>query len=540
MMLKHLMIAFIPLALLLVLPFSLRPVSKFEKVAAAEKIVIVSPHSETIRYEFEKAFCEYYQQKTGSAIGIEWRSIGGTSDIIRYVNDRYEASFREWWQQQDELEQWNGEIAQSFKSPGILNDPSASESAKKARRIFLDSETGIGIDLMFGGGQYDHHRQAERGFAVDAGLLKLQREWFTPEIIPQQFSGEIFYDTEGRYYGTCLAAFGICYNKDRIAELGLEAPRRWDDLADPRYFQNIALADPTKAGSITKCFEMLIQDQMQRVEDDHEQGWRNGMNLIKIISANARYFTDSASKVTKDTASGNAAAGMCIDFYGRSEAEWSGICNEGVERIVFSAPRGGTSLSADPIHLLRGAPHRQGAIEFIKFVLSEDGQKLWNYRVGTPGGPVKYALRRMPIRRDMFTREHQQYMADAATNPYNDASGFDYKAELTGRYFNLIRICVKCFALDPLPELRAAWQAILEAGGPEKVPAAMAEFNRLPFEYRELARIQRELSGGKRENILAMLKQQRLWSEACREQYRRVEMLARKHTVSKRDVLSAE
>ena len=77
---------------------------------------------------------------------------------------------------------------------------------------------------------------------------------------------------------------------------------------------------------------------MQRVEDDHEQGWRNGMNLIKIISANARYFTDSASKVTKDTASGNAAAGMCIDFYGRSEAEWSGICNEGVERIVFSAP----------------------------------------------------------------------------------------------------------------------------------------------------------------------------------------------------------
>lgn len=539
-MLKHLMIAFIPLALLLVLPFSLRPVSKFEKVAAAEKIVIVSPHSETIRYEFEKAFCEYYQQKTGSAIGIEWRSIGGTSDIIRYVNDRYEASFREWWQQQDELEQWNGEIAQSFKSPGILNDPSASESAKKARRIFLDSETGIGIDLMFGGGQYDHHRQAERGFAVDAGLLKLQREWFTPEIIPQQFSGEIFYDTEGRYYGTCLAAFGICYNKDRIAELGLESPRRWDDLADPRYFQNIALADPTKAGSITKCFEMLIQDQMQRVEDDHEQGWRNGMNLIKIISANARYFTDSASKVTKDTASGNAAAGMCIDFYGRSEAEWSGICNEGVERIVFSAPRGGTSLSADPIHLLRGAPHRQAAIEFIKFVLSEDGQKLWNYRVGTPGGPVKYALRRMPIRRDMFTREHQQYMADAATNPYNDASGFDYKAELTGRYFNLIRICVKCFALDPLPELRAAWQAILEAGGPEKVPAAMAEFNRLPFEYRELARIQRELSGGKRENILAMLKQQRLWSEACREQYRRVEMLARKHTVSKRDVLSAE
>lgn len=528
-MLKHLLIAFIPLLILLALPFILRPAPLSKNTQSTEKLVIISPHSETIRYEFEHAFCDYYFKKTGRLVELDWRNIGGTADIIRYVNDRYEATFREWWGNQADLETWDATIAQAFKSPHVLNTPSASETAKNARQIFLASEIGIGIDLMFGGGQYDHQRQAERGFAVDAGLLRSHPEWFTPEIIPQQFSGEIFYDPLGRYYGTCLSSFGICYNVDRLVELGLKPPQQWSDLANPRYFQNIALADPTKAGSINKCFEMLIQEQMQKYPQDLDLGWRNAINLIKKISANARYFTDSASKVPKDTATGNAAAGMCIDFYGRSEAEWSAACNNGIERIVFVAPKGGTSLSADPIHLLRGAPNREVAVEFMAFVLSIEGQKLWNYRIGEPGGPVKYVPRRMPIRRDMYAPEHLKHMADAKSNPYEEAAGFVYDPKLTSRYFNLIRLCVKCFALDPLPELRSAWAGILAAGGPENMPEAMATFNQLPFEYHDLPQILNELSSDKLGgNVLTMLRQQRHWSETCRAQYREIEKITKR------------
>lgn len=515
-MIKHLLIAFVPLLLLLALPFALKPqqASELPGGGDAEKLVIISPHSESIRHEFEHAFKRHYREKYGRDIEFEWRNVGGTSDIIRYVNDRFEAAFREWWQARPELGPWNADTARAYK----LKD------GGKAREIFLGSDVGIGIDLMFGGGQYDHSKQAERGIAVDAGLLRSHPAWFTDKVIPQQFSGEVLYDPQGRYYGTCLATFGICYNQDRIGELKLSAPRRWEDLADPAYYQNIALADPTKAGSITKCFEMLIQEQMQKSGDDRETGWANAVNLIKRISANARYFTDSASKVPKDVASANAAAGMCIDFYGRSEAEWSAAQNGGVERIRFVSPEHGTSLSADPIHLMRGAPNREAAVAFITFVLSEEGQKLWNYRLGTPGGPVKYAMRRLPIRRDMYTPDHMKYMSDAGVDPYDDASGFVYNPKLTGRYFNFIRIVVKCFALDPMPELQAAWKAILEAGGPAKVPQAAAVFNRLPFGYSDLAAIQREIS---QNNVLTMLKYQREWSETCRRQYRDAEKLAR-------------
>jgi ABC-type Fe3+ transport system substrate-binding protein len=517
-MIKHLLIAFVPLLLLLALPFALKP-EQPPKIAGAEteKLVVISPNSESIRHEFEEAFKRHYREKFGRDIVLEWRNVGGTSDIIRYVNDRFEAVFREWWQSKPELGPWNPEIAQAYKS----------KDGGRAREIFLASDRGIGIDLMFGGGQYDHHKQAELGVAVDAGLLQSHPEWFKSSVIPQQFGGEVMYDPQGRYYGTCLATFGICYNEDRIRELGIEAPHKWEDLANPALFQNIALADPTKAGSITKCFEMLIQEQMQKTGADRDAGWANAVNLIKRIAANARYFTDSASKVPKDVASANAAAGMCIDFYGRSEAEWSAEQNGGVERIRFVPPERGTSLSADPIHLLRGAPNRKAAVEFIVFVLSEEGQKLWNYRLNTPGGPSKYVVRRLPIRRDMYTPEHRQYMADAGTEPYEDASGFVYDPRLTGRYFNFIRLVVKCFALDPMPELQAAWKAILDAGGPEKVPQAMAVFNRLPFSYSELGAIQKELGQSRQDGVLALLRHQRQWSESCRAQYREAARLAK-------------
>ena len=57
---------------------------------------------------------------------------------------------------------------------------------------------------------------------------------------------------------------------------------------------------------------------------------------------------------------------------------------------------GGSSVSVDPIGMFRGAPNADVAREFIAFTMSPAGQKLWNWKVGTPGGPERYALRRLP------------------------------------------------------------------------------------------------------------------------------------------------
>src|SRR5207344_2093657 len=97
------------------------------------------------------------------------------------------------------------------------------------------------------------------------------------------------------------------------------------------------------------------------------------------------YFTDSSSKIPHDVGQGNASAGMCIDFYGHSYArELTGL--SGHPRLVWIAPRGGTTLSADPVAVLKGAPDPEIAQDFVEFCLSPAGQRLWFGKPGSPGG----------------------------------------------------------------------------------------------------------------------------------------------------------
>jgi iron(III) transport system substrate-binding protein len=161
-------------------------------------------------------------------------------------------------------------------------------------------------------------------------------------VIPREFAGEVYWDKNGLWVGTVLSSFGIVANKDSLARLGVATPpRAWTDLADPRYAGEVALADPTKSGSIAKAFENVVQQQMQRVvyermsvaryasEDARKaaearavaEGWTEGIRLLQKIGANARYFTDSAQKVPIDVAAGDCAVGMGIDFYGRQQQE---------------------------------------------------------------------------------------------------------------------------------------------------------------------------------------------------------------------------
>ena len=307
------------LGLLILLPALLREKPAVENVSAPadgeDTLIILTPHAESIKHEFERGFQRYYREKYNRNITIDWRSPGGTADIVRYINDRYEASFRRYCEERKLP--WNAKLAAAFRNYRIKPDKNAPVGTEShIRQLFLDSDVSIDIDVFFGGGTYDHSNQARKGYAVDAGLQQTRPEWFKKEIMPEKWSGESIYDPNGGYYGVCLSTFGICYNPDRQKEIG-PAPKKWRDLAAPGYFNKLAVADPTKSGSINKCFEVLIQQCMAEAvaaKRTPGEGWQDGMNLIRRLVGNARSITESAGKVTREVASGNAAAGMAIDF----------------------------------------------------------------------------------------------------------------------------------------------------------------------------------------------------------------------------------
>ncbi len=497
-------------------------------------LVAISPHNEAIRQEFGAGFSAWHQAHYGVPVKVDWRVIGGTTEIMRYLVSQYAGS----------------------------------------------TQASSGIDVFFGGGTFDHGRAAAQGITVplwkpggpDADAGEAAILYALLKDIPQEAGGETWWTDV--YLGTVLSTFGICYNPDRLRDLGVASPPRvWRDLADPRYFGQIGVTDPTKSGSVAKAFEMIIQEQCsqavasagfdaEKVRAFERQiaaaglppgvmpegvpaayqmavahGWIRGVNLVRLIGANARYFTDGAGKVPIDVGDGIAAAGIAIDFYGRFQAE-SAKAPDGTARLVYVTPRGGSSVSADPISILRGAPHPDLALRFLIYAMSPDGQKLWNYRPGTPGGPRRFALCRLPIGRTFYPSSdpagqaaceaHRAYTTDDLTDPdvdaYALAARFAYQPRWTGRHFGMQRDLVRAMCLDSGDELRAAWRAIGDAGGPEAAPEAMALLLRLPDRPEPLTWASAIGTTGKlrREEVL------RLWTAFFRQSYREAEARARK------------
>jgi iron(III) transport system substrate-binding protein len=522
-------------------PFLFRQ-PEIESNSADDELVIISPHNEAIRFEFTRAFAAYYHTATGRSVHIDWRLPGGTTEIVRYLDSEFEASFRSYWTRQLRLP-WNREVLDAFANPSVHGDADKGSQGQRARYAFLNSNVGCGIDLLFGGGSFDFINLANRGLLVDSGVLSRFPELFGGAgdlLIPRSLGGEQYWDARGRWVGACLAEFGICYNTDVLARLGVLAPpTQWVDLANERLFNALALADPTKSGSVAKAFELMIQQQMnqrlaelaasegdqppeQREKQAVIEGWERGLQLLIRLAANSRYFSDAAPKVPMDVAYGEAAAGMCIDFYGRFESEAVADKN-GRSRLKYTSVLGGTSIGADSIALLRGAPNPRVAKAFIDFVLKLEGQKLWDFRLGTPGGPERYALRRLPIRREFYREPLRAEMSDPEADPYRDAQAFEYHEAWTAPLFSAIRFLVRVMCIDSREELVSARKAI--GSQPVDSPAfqKLLDVSRVRYEI-AMQQIRDTLRSADR------VKEVRLAEELTtyfRNQYREAERMAR-------------
>lgn len=534
------------LLIIVALPFVLRQPQDVGSWQSGDPVLtIISPHNEAIRYEFEHAFSRWHQSKYGKPVKIDWRNIGGTTEISRYLQGEYATSAKAWWEAQGRDWPAGATDAVVAGRPPV-DKPELVEVYKAYRGVDDATKVTSSVDLFFGGGQYDHNDAYNRGFAVEPWPADNPPESVKASLaqIPEKLAGEIW--RTPTLFGCAISTFGLVYNVDRLRELGVTTPpSTWDDLADFRYVGQVGVTDPTKSGSIAKAFEMLVHSKMKEAARRHlmahgvaaeqidatiesneqridahqktrtadgkprprwdvpddladyqaalEAGWVDAMNLIQAIGGNARYFTDSATKVSIDVSIGDAAVGMSIDFYGRYQAQMS-AAPDGSQRMVFVTPVGGTSVSCDPISLLRGAGGggqddaeraeiRQVAVRFIEFVLSEEGQRLWTYKPqsrsdsGELIGPTKYALRRLPIRRDFYpegdpgtapSAAHLRYaadnLADPTIDPYQLARHFTYYPRWTGSHFGIMREIIRAMCLDSGIELRDAWKRAHQDG----------------------------------------------------------------------------
>lgn len=401
------------LAVVVGVPFVLRPdltCPVGSSADTAEKLIIFTPHNEQIRFEFGAAFNAWRAEQGLPPVEFDWRAGGGTADLRRQIEDRF-----------------------------------ASELAKGR------TDPSIGVDLFFGGGEYDHNKLAN-GKRVRRDGEEVLLSASVPARLPDQLLAEVFpeptigserlYHPELKWIGVALSSFGIVYNRQVVAMLGLSEPVTWSDLTDGRYQGWIALADPGHSGSIAATYHAILR----------RQGWTEGWALLRRAFANARYFTASSSKVPVDVSAGEAAAGMCIDFYGRFQAGAIGG-----SRIGYVDPPFLTATTVDPVSVLRGGPHPALAHQFVAWLLSTDGQRLWQRRIGTPYGPRRFELRRQPVRRDLYADEERAYWADPGIDPFATARPFP---EGMPFFFDLVAPIAHAMAIDVHDDLAEAWSAV--------------------------------------------------------------------------------
>lgn len=417
------------LVLLLALPWAVRPRGTGEANADGPTLVIITPHTEQIRFEFERAFSKWHQDNHGEPVTIDWRAPGGTSEIRRLLVDQYQAAIRN-----DEYELVDGQVV---IEPGRM-----------------------GFDMLFGGGSYEHGEIA-KGFtaeiegeevrvpiSVPAGFEQSQLdEWFGKNTIGNQK----LYEEDQYWLGVALSGFGIIFNKDLYAEAGMETPTGFKDLTNPRLMGQVALADPRQSGSITTTFESI----------QNAYGWDEGWRILREMSANTRYFTSAATKPPLDVAAGEAMAGLAIDFYGRTQAQ--AVTAPGAppesSRVGYVDPVGAVYIDADPISILRGGPNFELSQRFVEFCMTEQAQSLWQFPANPeqtgpePVGPIKYELRRAPVRRVMYEKHADRFVD--ALDPFAAAADVPSRG-----WRSAIPVMMGAFGVDSDDELHAAWAAL--------------------------------------------------------------------------------
>ena len=404
--------------LLLAVPLLFRPEeSSVTSSADALPVIIITPHNEQIRYEFGRAFNAWHQRRYGRPVNVLWSVPGGTSEIRKMLEAQFTAA------------------------------------------LDAGQQPGGNADLIFGGGSFEFGRfkkgvhvktpdGAERDEPISAPV-DFSDEWLKQTYGENRIGDDPLYDKDKYWFGLALSGFGIVYNRDVLRTIGVDDPKRWDDLCNPRLQGWVALVNPGQSGSVTTAFDAILK----------RNGWEQGWRILRRAGANSRYFSASALKPPIDVTHGDAAMGVCIDFFGRYQEQAMTEAGD-PDRVGYIDPVGGSTIDVDPIAMLRNAPHPETARRFIEFCLSDEGQALWQFRKRTDStdselGPEKFELRRLPAVRSMYEKHMSQFIDQV--NPFEMMTPVEHP---NPNYRDFIAPLFAAMVMDNHRELKQAWKAI--------------------------------------------------------------------------------
>lgn len=200
-------------------------------------------------------------------------------------------------------------------------------------------------------------------------------------------------DAASRFAAFEVAGFGVAYSLDWLAQAGLEPPRDWTSLHDPRYAEALLLPVPSRQGFSPMIYQSIVSGS----------GWEAGWALITELGAQGELMQSGGGAFIDDLANGRRGLALTIDFFAKS-AQQNG------QNVGFRYADT-TLLSPAYVAQLAQAPHPYAARLFLDFALSDAGQALL----------LAPDVARLPVR-------PTAYPDDAAFDPFANVSvpAFDF------------------------------------------------------------------------------------------------------------------
>ena len=184
------------------------------------------------------------------------------------------------------------------------------------------------------------------------GLLEPYAAKNASHIIDNQFK-----DKDGNWYGIYEGILGFMVNKDELARLGIDAPKDWNDLLDPKYKGLIWLSNYNTAGTAKLVINTMIQ----------KFGHDEGIKYLQDLDKNIQIYTKSGSGPSK-----NVGTGECIVGIGFLHDAITQIVDNGYSNVEIIIPSSGTSFEVGATAIFKGAKHPNAAKLWIEYALSPD------------------------------------------------------------------------------------------------------------------------------------------------------------------------
>lgn len=201
------------------------------------------------------------------------------------------------------------------------------------------------------GGTLDPQSQAG-----ELGLLEPYKSENLEQIIekyrdPAKVKGNL---SSAIYVG--ILGFGV--NKERLAKLGVEMPKCWKDLTDPRLKGEVQVSDPQSAGTAYTVIATFVQ----------LWGEDKAFEFFKELHPNVSQYTKSGVTPSQNTARGETTIG--IGFL----HDYALQIQNGAP-IELVVPCEGTGYELGGVSIIKGARNMDNAKLFVDWALSKEGQE---------------------------------------------------------------------------------------------------------------------------------------------------------------------